>query len=163
MHMQNEPRTSFNLEIVRASATLLAALLALMAFMLVVGVQNPQNDIKNLLSASLVLLGFNLVLAVAVNLALERSMRSIHAALQTAKPKKINTELQPSSQRGVNGLRVFQQAMFAASIIAVVWLALGVVQFFYTPLPTAPPGTSPQSIEEPQPSPESPTAPAPAP
>ena len=124
-------------ELARMSAMLLAALFALMAFLLVVGVQNPKNNVETLLYVVTGSLGFNLVLFVAGNLLAERSQR----LLELSREKGAKETLKPQAGKFSNLLgkfRIFQQLAFVLSIVAVVWLAVALTQFFFKPAPPAP-------------------------
>lgn len=148
--MPNESKNQFYIEIVRVSAILLSAILAMMTFMLIVGVQNPDKNIKTLMYGTFISLGVSLIVGVAGNVLSER------AATHMVGPGRTKAKgLKSRSERMAKLLPVFrllQQAVFVISIVFVVLLALAVVQFLYKPVP------SPSSSQQPGASSQQPSA-----
>ena len=135
--MASTNKTDIYTDLARMSAMLLAALFALMAFLLVVGVQNPKNSIETLLYVVMGSLGLNLVLFVAGNLLAERSQR----LFELSREKGAKETLKPKVSKFSNlfsKFRVVQQLVFVVSIVAVVWLAVALTHFLFKPAPPAP-------------------------
>lgn len=139
--MSYESKNQFYAEIARMSALLLSSILAMLVFMLIVGVQNPATNIKPLLSAALISLGASLIICVFGNIFAERT------AANTISPKKSGVkDLKSRSDKMSKRLgifRLFQQGVFIVSIVSTVLLALAVTQFLYKPVPS--PSPSPPS------------------
>lgn len=132
--MRSESKNPFYIEIARISAILLASVLAMMVFMLIVGVQSPATNIKPLLFATLISLGATLVVCVVGNI-LEERMDSYPPGIKKANTKDLRTRSDKAAKRLV-AYRLFQQAVFVISIISTVLLALAIIQFLYKPAPS---------------------------
>lgn len=133
-------------ELARISSFILAALFALMSFLLVVGVQSLPNNIQKLMYGSVGLLSLNIVLFAIANL-----VTGITDGQAKAKSNK---------SVFLKNMRIAQHLLFIVSIGVVAWLGVTVSQFFFKPVPSQAP---PQSSSQQQPVEEQPpteTAPA---
>ncbi len=111
------PTTSgYFLELARLSTGMLVGVMALMTFLLTVGLQHPQKPFEPVFYATVTLLGLSLVLYAANN------------ALQTKIPVKV-----------LRILRLLQQVIFILSVIAVVALMIVSSRIFFN-VPTQPTG-----------------------
>ena len=93
-------------QLTKISTGLTVGVLALMTFLLTVGYSRPHNEFKYSLYASIGLLGLSLVMPVVAHLF-----------------------------KGTSGhkyVRIIQQVVFVAAIVAVVSLALATANFFFT-------------------------------
>lgn len=138
-HDQHYPEQRYQMNsyydnLARISASLLAALIALLTFLLVVGAQNQVKGFSGLLYAAMGILGASLVLY-----ALGYSVGEFHRAIlkrtsgnkESAKMQKMERLLAKSSII-MGGL---QQIVFIASIGAVVWFAISYTQLILNPKP----------------------------
>lgn len=144
---QREERLTSNAkEIARISSTLLVALIALVTFLLVVGVQNSIQGFTTELYTALILLGTGLVIYAVANVIREAAIMGGAIAF-----------------KGLNILRSLQQLVFIGSILAVVWFVISYAQLFIKP-PTPPPAPTQQQTQstEPQPGQQAPPQPSPA-
>lgn len=97
-------------QLAATSGGLMLGLLALMTFLLTVGYSRPHANFSAALYASIGLLGANLVMPVVAELF--------------------------RGTKGIKAVRIVQQVLFVASIVAIVCLALAVANFFFA-LPAA--------------------------
>lgn len=97
-------------QLAATSGGLMLGLLALMTFLLTVGYSRPHANFSAALYASIGLLGANLVMPVVAELF--------------------------RGTKGIKAVRIVQQVLFVASIVAIVCLALSVANFFFA-LPAA--------------------------
>ena len=129
-------------ELAKLTTALLIGLLALMSFLLSVGLQRPKPMINVFIYSSFVCLGLGLL---AYELASILGARSRQLADQTA-PKGDEAKTFKSRQAKVvkwaRGMRVVQRVLFILSIIAVVGFGISATQLFY---PAATPASSSQS------------------
>lgn len=130
---QREERSANNArELARISSTLLAALIALLTFLLVIGVQNSIKGFTTELYTAIILLGIGLILYALCNVAREAAARGGTGAVKIL-----------SVTRGL------QQLLFVGSIVAVVWFVVSYAQLVLKP-PT--PQPQPESSQSQQPS-----------
>ena len=110
-------------DLAKISAGLLIGVLALMVFLLSVGLQHPKPMIRSFLYISFVALGLNLLLYQLGTL--------IEGKLGA---KGTGPEAAASSRQTLGVVRVLQQLIFAVAIIGTVGFALSASQlFFVTP------------------------------
>lgn len=121
---REEQSVAYYRELARISSTLLAALIALMTFLLVVGVQNSIKGFTTELYTAIVLLGIVLVLYTVGNVVREAAAKGRVKALKS-----------------LSIVRGLQQLLFVGSIIAVVWFAISYGQLALNP-PSAQPATT---------------------
>lgn len=127
-------------ELAKLSTALLIGLLALMSFLLSVGLQRPKPMINVFIYSSFVCLGLGLL---AYELASILGVRSRRLADQTA-PKGGDEATtfkrrQAKAAKWDSGMRVVQRVLFILSIIAVVGFGISATQLFY---PAAAPAAS---------------------
>lgn len=115
-------------DLARISSTLLAALIALMTFLLIVGVQTRVTGFTGELYTAIVLLGASLVLF---------SVGSIVSGIGALTPL-----------RAIRGLH---QLVFIAGVIATVWFVISYAQKVVKPPETQQPGAQQQGAAQPQP------------
>lgn len=144
---QREERfISYSRELARISATLLAALIALMTFLLIVGVQSRVQGFTTELYTSLVLLGIGIILYAVGSALRELAMKGGKRAVKL-----------------FSAARMLQQLVFVGSVVAVIWFVISYAQLIVKP-PAAPqpqpqtsqpaeqqPSTQGQPAAEPQP------------
>lgn len=136
--------SSYYDNLARISATLLAALIALLTFLLVVGAQNQVKGFSGLLYITMSILGTSLVLYVVgyvVDGAHQATLKRITGKKENSKVRKTEHLLAKSSIV-MSGL---QQIVFIASIAAVVWFAISYTQLILNPKPVQQSPTSQQS------------------
>lgn len=112
----DERSAAYSRELARISSTLLAALVALVTFLLVVGVQNSVRGYTTELYTAIILLGISLVIYAAVNIVRETAIKG------GAKVTKF-----------LIIMRGLQQLVFVGSIIAVVWFVVSYAQLVIKP------------------------------
>lgn len=133
-------------ELARISSTLLAALIALMTFLLIVGVQSRIQGFTTELYAAVLLLATGLVLFPLGSLSREMALGG---GSRAAKAFRI--------------LRALQQLVFVGSVVAVAWFVISYAQLIIKPQPTPSlPQPQPTETQEQPPSePQQPQAPQP--
>lgn len=92
----------------RISSTLLSALIALMTFLLIVGLQSQLQGFTTELYVAIILLGISLVLFAAA-----------HIVRSNLRPLKL--------------IRLLQPLVFVASVVAVVWFVISYAQLVVKP------------------------------
>ena len=146
--LREERLSNHGSESAKIAAILLASLIALMTFLLTVGVQSRVEGFTFELYTALVLLGTVLVLYSVVSTVREFALKGTSLWV-----------------RAFTGLRQLQQLIFIGSVFAVAWFAISYSQLVTAPPPTPEPQTNQPSAEQPQdpaqPPPE--TQPAPPP
>lgn len=111
-------------DMAKMSAGLLVGVLALMTFLLSVGLQHPKPMIRSFLYASFIALGLTLLVYQLGCLLEARAAAKAHGAAAEV----------TSSRRSLAMVRVLQQFVFAVAIIATVGFAIAASQlFFVTP------------------------------
>lgn len=137
--------TSYYENQARITSTLLAALLALLTFLLVAGMQQSVKDFSAALYVAIVALGANLVLY-----ALGYIAREYHyVALRKAENNKAGGKQKSRTllaSRLLTGMRVLQQLVFIVSVGAVVWFTISYAKLFLNPKPV-PQQTQPTSSQ----------------
>lgn len=133
----------------RITSTLLAAILALLTFLLVVGVQNSIKGFSVQMYAAIATLGAGLILYAVGYMIREfyYAMLARSSDQETAKQKKTKILV----AKLLRGTRILQQLVFIASMGAVVWFAIIYAQLFLNPKPVA--GPQPTSSQQGAPSP----------
>jgi len=126
--LEEERTSSLAGETARMATILLSSLVALITFLLVVGVQNTINGFKTELYAAVILLGLCLIIYAVGATVRETALRG--------RPKAIYA---------LKMLREMQQLVFVGSVIALIWFVLSYVQL------VIPPPAAPQSSVESQP------------
>jgi hypothetical protein len=111
---KNLVSTGYFLDLARMSTGLLVGVLALMTFLLTVGLQKPVKPFEPVFYATVTLLGLNLVLYAVSN------------GLQTKVPAKT-----------LRVIRLLQQLVFVLGVIAVVTLMIVSSRIFFN-VPTQP-------------------------
>ena len=115
---QREERASgYARDLARISSTLLVSLIALMTFLLVVGVQNSIRGFTTELYTSLVLLGLGLIIYALLNAVRETALSGGTKSLKV-----------------LNCFRRLQQLVFAGSVFAVVWFVISYAQLVIKPV-----------------------------
>lgn len=133
---QREERLAVNSsDLARISATLLASLVALVTFLLVVGIQSRINGFTTELYTALILLGAGMILYVACNVLRELALRGGDLASKLS-----------------SATRMLQQLVFAGSIVAVVWFVISYTQMIVKPPAPPEPQQSGQPSTQQQPS-----------
>lgn len=131
---QIDRATSYYENQARITSTLLAALLALLTFLLVVGLQESIKDFSGPLYVAIVTLGASLVLYALGYIAREYQFVTLKkAGNNKASDKQKNRTV--LAYRLLTGMRVLQQLVFIASIGAVVWFAISYAKLFLNPEP----------------------------
>lgn len=115
-------------DLARISSILLASLIALMTFLLIVGVQSRVEGFTTELYIAIVLLGLSLILF---------ALGHIVAGINAGTPHKV--------------IRGLQQLVFIGSIVSVVWFVIS-----YAQLVVKPPTAQPQGAGTEQSQPQSP-------
>ena len=114
-------------EMARIVTTLFVGVLALMTFLLTIGVQRPHGQFQMALYTSVVILPLNLLIYMFGHL----------FAMQV---KEDGAE---SGRKRLRMVRYAQQLLFVLAILSVAWLAYAVAQFFFA-LPANPMGAQSQ-------------------
>ena len=132
-------------ELARTSSFLLVGTIALMTFLLSVGLQHPKVDLSIFLYSTLVILGLNLVAYVLGHLMHERVMMKA-MAIESTKDKnelEVLTTAKKQAHKQLKVMRVVQQVLFILGVIAVVGFAIIASQLFFAAA-TAQPTTATQ-------------------
>jgi multisubunit Na+/H+ antiporter MnhC subunit len=103
-------------DMAKITAGLLVGVLALMTFLLSVGLQHPKPMIRNFLYVSFVALGVSLIFY---------QIGTFFEARAMAKGSK------PSTRRQLGVVRVLQHVVFATAIVATIGFALSASQLFF--------------------------------
>lgn len=114
-------------EMARIVTALFVGVLALMTFMLTIGVQRPHGQFQMALYTTVVLLPLNLLVYV-------------FGQLFDMQVKEAGSE---SAAKRLRLVRYAQQLLFVLALLAVAWLTFTVAQFFFA-LPANPMGAQPQ-------------------
>ncbi len=120
-------------QLAQITTWLLIGVLALMTFLLTVGLQHPQTNISVFLYASIISLALNLIIHVIAQ-AFEFQKLSLIRQLESNKDKEKTEQLTKSKKRAkatAKGFRIAQQVVFVISVIAVAGLAISAAQFFF--------------------------------
>lgn len=137
-------------DLAKITAGLLIAILALMTFLMLAGLQRPAANFELQLYLSIVTLGLSLSLYVLGNILNEQMLTTTET---TDKSRRENAFMK------LRAARFIQQLVFVLSVVFVVWFAVMVARIFFAP--SAVPQSLPQSTEQPaeqpssQPNPES--------
>jgi hypothetical protein len=145
------PGHQYFVELTRIVTFLFVGVLALMTFLLTVGFQRPHADFSYAMYTAIIVLALNLV-AYAVghmffmNVMSNRPDVAVDAAVSD-KPKDEKDEdgetkaFSPSknskskfeaAKARLRVMRIIQQVLFLAAVLAVAWLALATAHFFFT-------------------------------
>ena len=130
---QREERfINYSRELARISATLLAALIALMTFLLIVGVQSRIQGFTIELYTALILLGIGMVLYAVGSALRELALKGGKMAIKL-----------------FSAVRMLQQLVFVGSVVAVIWFVISYAQLIVKPLATPePPSQTSQPAEQ---------------
>ena len=123
-------------ELNRVNSILFAGVLAVMTFLLTVGVQRPHATFAWALYSAIIVLALNLVAYVAGNLFQNEYL----AKLGESDEAKAKLE---SARRRLHVIRIIQQALFIIGVGCVAWLAISAANFFFS-IPATPSAPSPQ-------------------
>jgi hypothetical protein len=125
---------NFYSELIRINSWLFVGLLALMTFLLSVGLQRPKVNFSSFLYAAIITLGLNFILYVLGQLAHERyASRSLlveDPKLKGDDVKKANAKRDQAFMM-LRVTRVVQQVVFVVGIVAIVGLAIVAAQLFF--------------------------------
>lgn len=123
-------------ELTRISAGLLIAVIALMTFLLSVGLSHPKLVIEITLYTSLAALSLSLIahlVAIRCDLAHLSSVAADEAgAAETAPKRKVLAANREKAAQALRKVRVAQQVLFLLSVIAVIAFAVAGSQLFFT-------------------------------
>jgi hypothetical protein len=160
---QHHMAQRYQLELARISAWLFIGVLALMTFLLTVGLQHPQPLFSYFCYASIIILPLNLLIFAITNLF------TVPVATEAAAPadKKVEDKVdsksdkkdekddtdakKPTSKKSgtssslawIKALRLTQQLLFILSLVAVTGLALVSAHIFF-----APPAAAQQQVQQ---------------
>lgn len=124
--------TGYYNELNRVISVLFVGVLALMTFLLTVGLQRPHGMFKNALYTAVVLLPLNLLAYVFGHLFAAQAEEAKFAADGDA-AKVV------SARKRLRVIRFIQQVLFMLAVLAVAWVAFSAAQFFFN-LPANPMG-----------------------
>src|SRR6185312_7881152 len=116
-------------ELIRIVTILFVGVLALMTFLLTVGLQRPHGMFKEALYTAVVILPLNLLAYVFGHLFAEQTKEAV--AVSDAKAT--------AARKRLRVMRFVQQLLFLLAVLAVAWLAFAAAQFFFN-LPANPMG-----------------------
>ena len=136
---QEEHGHAYYDNLARISAMLFAGLLALLTFLLVVGVQNQIKGFSGPLYATFGILGASLILY-----AISHMTKDAHSYLSKKSGEK-KQALARILQKSTIAARALQQLVFIASIAVAVWFVVTYSQLILDPKPAQQPLTSQQS------------------
>jgi len=158
---QHHLANRYQLELARISAWLFLGVLALMTFLLTVGLQHPQPLFSYFCYSSIIILPLNLLIFAITNL-LSMSQMTEPAAVKSGdkkvedkaddksdsdddKParKTAASKRNAGSMAWIKALRLTQQLLFILSLIAVTGLGLVSAHIFF-----APPAASQQQVQQ---------------
>ena len=122
-------------DMAKITAGMLVGVLALMTFLLSVGLQHPKPLIRNFLYVSYATLGLSLLLY-QVGVLFESRVSKKHAATDGKVAE---------SRRQLGVVRVLQQLVFAAAVISTIGFAIAASQLFFV---TAQPAAQPQTTTQ---------------
>jgi hypothetical protein len=143
------PGHQYFVELTRIVTFLFVGVLALMTFLLTVGFQRPHADFSYAMYTAIIVLSLNLV-AYAVghmffmNVMANRPTVEAEVAVDDkVKDDKDDSDVVKSSSTSSKSkfeaakarlrvMRVIQQVLFLAAVLAVAWLALATAHFFFT-------------------------------
>jgi hypothetical protein len=117
-------------DMAKMSAGLLIGVLALMVFLLSVGLQHPKPLLRSFLYVALASLGLSL-LFYQLGVLVEGSFLAKGHAAHKALDHKDSSEKVAKSRRTLGATRVVQQLIFAIAIIATVGFAIEASQLFF--------------------------------
>lgn len=143
----------------RITSSLLSAILALLTFLLLVGVQNSIDGFSTSLYVTITMLGTSLILYAASYMIREFYYASLaKSSNQKNSGQKKNNILVAKLLKGV---QILQQLVFIGSIGTILWFTISYAQLFLNPKPVAPPTTQQNSSQQSTPSPSDTAGPAP--
>ena len=147
--MEQENReTPYFENLARITSTLLAAILALLTFLLVVGAQNSIKGFSGSLYTAIAILGASLILYALGYIVREfyhTTLNESEGNEKTAKQQKKKA----LAAKLLKDTRILQQLVFIASIGAVIWFAITYAQLFLNPKPVQQQSPSPSSQQGP--------------
>lgn len=152
---QHQLANRYQLELARISAWLFLGVLALMTFLLTVGLQHPQPMFSYFCYASLIILPLNLLIFAITNMLpmpAETTMKADDKKVEDKvedddeKPaKKTKSSKQVAgSLAWIKALRLTQQLLFILSLVAVTGLSLVSAHIFFAP----PAAASQQQVQQ---------------
>ena len=145
---QEDRGVAYYENLARITATLLAAILALLTFLLVVGVQNSIKGFSGPLYTALIVLGASLVLYV-VGYIVREFYYATRAKFGDSEETTKQLRKKALAAKLLKGTHILQQLVFIASIGAVVWFAISYAELFLNPKPVQPPVSSQQGAPAP--------------
>jgi uncharacterized membrane protein len=125
-------RAQYYTELNRIISMLFVGVLALMTFLLTVGVQRPHASFKWALYSTIVVLSLNLLAYVAGHIS--------HTELLAKAEADKGLE---AARRRLKVVRMVQQALFILAVISIAWFAMSAANFFFS-IPAQPAGAPPQ-------------------
>ena len=117
-------------DMAKIAAGLLVGVLALMVFLLSVGLQHPKPLLRSFLYASLIALGLNL-LFYQLGVMLEARHAAKAHAVKDAVDEAAAKTVAGSARRTLGAVRIVQQLLFALAIVATVGFAIEASQLFF--------------------------------
>lgn len=128
-------------ELNRVISVLFVGVIALMTFLLTVGVQRPHNDFKWALYTTIVVLTLNLLAYVAGHISHSEYVSKAAAVESDSKAEDSTTKALAVADRRLKVVRIIQQALFVLAVCSVAWFAMTAANFFFS-IP-AQPATAP--------------------
>lgn len=117
-------------DMAKISAGLLVGVLALMVFLLSVGLQHPKPMIRSFLYLSFAALGLNLIFY-QIGCLVEAKAAAKQAAVKDAVDADAAKAEAAKSRRSLGAVRVIQQIIFTLAIVGTVGFALAASQLFF--------------------------------
>jgi hypothetical protein len=140
------PKQHFYSEMIRIVTGLYVGVLALMTFLLTVGLQKPHNDFKWALYTAIVVLSLNLLAYLGGHMFFIKATEAQkNVAVSDNKEDKEkesdkstkSTSAAESAHKQLKMMRMIQKILFVLAILAVAWLAIATAQFFFSINPSA--------------------------
>lgn len=124
----------FYAELIRINSWLFVGLLALMTFLLSVGLQRPKVNFSSFLYASIIASGLNFILYLVGQMALESyHTRALAAEAPSLKGDDVKAAVAKRDRAfmTLRVARVVQQVVFVAAVVAVAGLAIVAARLFF--------------------------------
>lgn len=149
-HGQSHLGELYYSELNRVIAILFAGILALMTFLLTVGVQRPHQGFSWALYSAIIVLSLNLIAFMAGHMFHGEYVAAAVAADGGAEVKdddedgkKALDAKRVAALKRLKMVRLVQQALFIVGVACVAWFAISAAHFFFS-IPAAPTGPTPQ-------------------
>jgi hypothetical protein len=115
-------------ELNRTVSVLFAGVIALMTFLLTVGVQRPHAQFAWALYSTIIVLSLNLIVFVVGNI-FHGEYVSKAAAIDT---EAANAKGLATARRRLSIVRIIQQVLFVIAVGCVAWFAMSAANFFFS-------------------------------